>query len=187
MDADPMRGNSFGKPLEFGGRKENEMGKADLLIGVTIPQAESPIGNFHCVREGRLYRSAQPTKAGMKWAKEFGIKTVVNLRHWHTDTDEIGKTKLRAFHIVFATMWPETRDVRRFLKIVRNKKNWPILVHCLHGSDRTGMMCAFYRLEVEFYRIEDAIEEMRLPKYGHHRLFVHLPRFVRKLFYDNVL
>jgi len=139
---------------------------------------KSPIKNFHKVSDA-LYRSAQPTKRGMVWAHDFGIKTIINLRHWHTDTDEIGTTPLRAFHIVFATMWPETRDVNRFIKIMRDKRNHPCLVHCLHGSDRTGMMVAIYRLEIQYWNINHAIDEMLKPVYGHHRMFKHLPAFVR--------
>lgn len=139
----------------------------------------SPIKNFHIV-SGTLYRSAQPTAEGMRWLYEQGIKTVINLRHYHSDKDEIGDIPLRQFHIVFATMWPEDRDVRRFLEIVHNKKNWPCLVHCLHGSDRTGMMCAIYRIEARDWNVSNAIKEMCDPKYGHHKYFKHLPAFIRK-------
>jgi len=139
----------------------------------------NPIKNFHRVAN-TLFRSAQPTRRGMEYLKAIGVKTVINLRHWHTDTKEIGDLKLRDFHIVFATMWPEDRDVNRFLKIMRDKRNWPCLVHCLHGSDRTGTMCAISRIEVEGWSIRKALKEMRDPKYGHHRLFVHLPAFIRR-------
>src|SRR3990172_8503361 len=40
-----------------------------------------------------LYRSAQPTALGMKnLKKNLGIKTVVNLRSFHSDRDELGET-----------------------------------------------------------------------------------------------
>jgi hypothetical protein len=39
-----------------------------------------------------LYRSAQPTAEGMRNLKERGIVTVVSLRSFHSDRDEIGST-----------------------------------------------------------------------------------------------
>ena len=145
----------------------------------------TPVKNFHRVSE-TLYRSAQPSDRAMRWIYESGIKTVINLRHFHTDTDEIGDIPLRDFHIVFATMWPEERDVARFLKIVRDKRNYPCLVHCLHGADRTGTMCAIYRIEVQGWSVEKAIAEMRDPKFGHHRYFKHLPAFIKRRYRKKI-
>ena len=41
------------------------------------------------------------------------------------------------------------KDVVRFLKIVTDPESGSVLVHCLHGADRTGTMCALYRVAVE--------------------------------------
>ena len=56
------------------------------------------VPNLHKVSD-ILYRSAQPTSAGMKNLKSMGIKTIVNLRSFHSDKDEIGKIKLDREHI----------------------------------------------------------------------------------------
>jgi protein tyrosine/serine phosphatase len=47
-----------------------------------------------------------------------------------------------AFHYEQIPMeaWrPEQEDVVRFLRIVTDPKRVPVLVHCQHGADRTGM------------------------------------------------
>ncbi len=35
-----------------------------------------------------------------------------------------------------------------FLRIVTDPKRVPVLVHCQAGADRTGTMCAVYRIAV---------------------------------------
>ena len=49
------------------------------------------VPNLHQVSTN-LYRSAQPTAEGMQNLKKKGIETVVNLRAFHSDRDEIGNT-----------------------------------------------------------------------------------------------
>ena len=47
------------------------------------------VPNFHKLNDA-LYRGAQPTKKGIENLKGLGIKTIVNLRSFHCDRDEIG-------------------------------------------------------------------------------------------------
>ncbi len=56
------------------------------------------VPNFNKVSED-LYRSAQPTSEGMINLKAMGIKTIVNLRSFNSDRDEIGETGLGYEHI----------------------------------------------------------------------------------------
>ena len=57
------------------------------------PVALKGVPNLHKVSD-RLYRSAQPTAEGMKNLKGMGIETIVSLRSFHSDRDEIGYTGL---------------------------------------------------------------------------------------------
>ncbi len=43
---------------------------------------------------------------------------------------------------------PSSNDVQKFLHIVEDKQNWPVLVHCAQGVRRTGMMVAAYQMTV---------------------------------------
>jgi protein-tyrosine phosphatase len=44
----------------------------------------------------------------------------------------------------------------------------PALVHCLHGSDRTGAVVAAYRMTYENWSKEDAIAEFKEERFGYH-------------------
>ena len=118
------------------------------------------VPNLHKVSDG-LYRSAQPTAEGMANLKKMGIETVVNLRALHSDRDEIGETGLAYEHIYMKAWSAEEREVVRFLQVVCNPRRQPVLVHCQFGADRTGTMCALYRIIVEGWSKEEALREMR--------------------------
>jgi len=136
--------------------------------------------NLHKVSD-TLYRSAQPSAEGMKNLKQLGIKTVVNLRAFHSDRDEIGKTGLKYEHIFMKTWHPEHEDVVRFLKIVTNPDNAPVLVHCQHGADRTGTMSAIYRVAVQGWTKEEAVREMTEGGFNFHAVWSNLPPWIADL------
>lgn len=123
------------------------------------------VDNLHKVSE-RLYRGAQPTKEGMRQLKKLGIKTVVNLRSFHSDREEIGDTGLSYEHIYMKTWHPEEKEAVRFLKILTDPNRTPAFVHCQHGADRTGTMCAIYRIAVQGWSKDEAIEEMTKGGFG---------------------
>lgn len=138
------------------------------------------VPNLHKV-SSQLYRSAQPSAEGMKNLKESGIVTIVNLRSFHSDRDEIGSTGLAYEHIYMKAWHPERKEAVRFLQIVADPKRTPMLVHCQHGADRTGTMVAVYRMAIEGWSKEDALEEMTKGGYGFHPVWQNLPRWIREL------
>jgi protein tyrosine/serine phosphatase len=134
----------------------------------------------------RLYRSAQPTAAGMRHLKKFGIETIVNLRSFHSDRDEIGNTGLAYEHIYMKAWHPEEEDIVRFLQIVTNLKRTPVLVHCQHGADRTGTMVASYRIVVQGWTKEEAIREMVSGGYGFHGIWQDLLQWINRVNIDEI-
>ncbi|MFH1717741.1 MAG: tyrosine-protein phosphatase [Planctomycetota bacterium] len=128
-----------------------------------------------------LYRGAQPSAKGMRQLEEMGVKTVVNLRSAHSDSDELEGTALTYERIGLTTRGPNTEDVVRFLRIVTDDSRTPVFVHCQHGADRTGTMCAIYRIAVEGWSKEEAIEEMTKGGFGFHSIWANLPECVRNL------
>ncbi len=68
---------------------------------------------------------------------------------------------LKYLHISFKAGHPETEDVLEFLKTVEDPANRPVFVHCKWGTDRSGMMTAVYRIAVEGWSKEEALDEMR--------------------------
>lgn len=47
--------------------------------------------------------------------------------------------------------WPTSDDIRRFLRIVSDKQDQPVLVHCAQGVRRTGIFVAAYEESVLGY------------------------------------
>ena len=51
-------------------------------------------------------------------------------------------------------------SIRRFLEVMDNADNFPVLVHCFAGIHRTGAFCAVYRMEYDRWSNEEAIAEL---------------------------
>src|SRR5208283_4785774 len=94
----------------------------------------SGLPNLHKVSND-LYRCAQPTAEGIQKLSSLGIKTVVNLRSFHSDAGMIGDTTINYEPIPMNARNPEEEEVVRFLRIVTDPKRVPLLVHCQAGAD----------------------------------------------------
>lgn len=141
--------------------------------------------NLHKVSDD-LYRGAQPTTEGIKELEKLGIKTVINLRSMHSDRDILKNTGLAYEHIEMTTWSVEDDDIIRFLQIINNGNRIPVFVHCQHGADRTGTVCAIYRITVQGWSKKDAIEEMTKGGFGYHSIWKNLPDYVHKLDIEKI-
>lgn len=153
--------------------------------GWATPIAVKTVPNFHQVSD-TLFRGAQPPSSGFKALHRRGITTVINLRELHTDDDEIGDLPLKKVHIPISTTKLGHDDVVAFLKAATDPANQPVFVHCRHGSDRTGTMCAMYRIVIEGWDREEAIREMTTGNMGFHAIFENLPEYVRTADLDKL-
>jgi protein tyrosine/serine phosphatase len=146
---------------------------------------ERSFRNLHAVKPRVLYRSGQMTKDGLLRAlHELNIGTLVNLRardyeskndttSWEAELCEknfvqfvsipLGSpehsqkvTPQAAHHII-------NEAAEKFLEVLNNPEAYPrpILVHCLSGVHRTGVMVALYRIEEEGWSKERALAEMK--------------------------
>jgi protein tyrosine phosphatase (PTP) superfamily phosphohydrolase (DUF442 family) len=128
-----------------------------------------------------LYRGGQPDKEGIAWLKSLGVKTVINLRHFHGDTegDGLAAAGMRYERIPMESTDAPTRpQVQRFLTLINDPALRPVYVHCLHGVDRTGTMMAVYRMEMEGWSNAEATAEMEY--FEAHDILRDLREFVRK-------
>jgi protein tyrosine phosphatase (PTP) superfamily phosphohydrolase (DUF442 family) len=127
-----------------------------------------------------LYRGGQPDQQGIAWLKSIGIKTVVNLRHYHgsTEKQQVEAAGMRYERLALESSdAPERAEVARFLALARDPSLRPMFVHCLHGVDRTGTMMAVYRMEDEGWTNAEAFAEMQ---YFHaNSIWRDLQRFVK--------
>jgi hypothetical protein len=137
------------------------------------------VDNLHRVSKV-LYRGAQPTEEGFKNLSKMGIKMVISLRSFHGDSDDIGDLPLKYKRFTFNTLHAEDKEVSGVLKLLSDPKNQPVFIHCLHGSDRTGMMCAAYRVAFEGWTKDQAIDEWTKGGFGFHLMFKNLVKYFRK-------
>jgi tyrosine-protein phosphatase SIW14 len=129
--------------------------------------------NFRVVEEGVLYRSGQLSPAGLgRVIRERGIRTVISLRDpGRSDSWEErfcadrGVTHVR----IEPRVWhpnergdvPADDVVRKFLDVMEDRRNHPVLVHCFAGIHRTGTMCAIFRMKYHGWPAERAMNEMQ--------------------------
>lgn len=136
--------------------------------------------NLHRVSEN-LYRGGQPTEDGFGNLKQLGIKTIINLRDLHSDKSKITDSNLGYEQIDMIPWNPKDEEVVHFLKTVTDKSKQPVFVHCHYGSDRTGVMCAIYRIVVEGWSKQQAIDEMTEGGFGFHPAWQNLITYIEQL------
>lgn len=133
--------------------------------------------HFAIVRTGVLYRSGQMTAAGLTRAlHDHGIRTVICIREPNAAVDAERDWCARnevAFVRLNSRNWDgvpgQSRiddPLRKFLRVVKDPANHPVLVHCFAGTHRTGGMVAVYRMECEGWTNQDAIAEIRAMGYS---------------------
>lgn len=139
---------------------------------------EKHLRNVRVVEEGVLYRSGQPSPAGLgRLVHDYGIRTVVCFRdveegktsvppeQWEEGfCKNLGVNYVRLPLVVWSYKdgaIPADENVRRFLDIMDDPKNHPVLVHCYRGVHRTGTYCAIYRMEFQGWSNAEAMEELK--------------------------
>ena len=137
------------------------------------------ITNFYQLTTN-LYRGAQPTAEGMAQLKAMGIRTVINLRAFHSDQDRVVGIGLKSVRFETKPWHAEEEDVVGFLKVVTDTNNLPVFVHCERGADRTGTMCALYRVVVCGWTKPEAIAEMKAGGFGFSPVWQNLVDFVEQ-------
>ena len=164
--------------------------------------------NFHKVSD-EIYRSAQPDEDEMSSMSTFEcIKSVLNLRKNHGDKDIIGKRKVKIYKMTDNNDLVLDREVNtlkiklyeipleagkiteadlvRILRAIKDAPK-PILIHCRHGSDRTGAVVAACRIVFENWSVDKAVAELKDPKFGHHAaLYKNIPQLIRKTDWETI-
>ena len=149
---------------------------------ITLP--DSKLNNMYCIDKG-VYRSEQPGNKDFKALEAFGIKEVLNLRRLHSDDDEAEGTSLKLHRLKANAHSISEKQVIEALKIIKNRQG-PILIHCRHGSDRTGAVLAMYRIVFQGYTKEQAIEEMKKGGFGFHGIYTNIVRLIEKADVDKI-
>lgn len=130
-------------------------------------------GNEHEVIAGELYRSGQPGADDVdSLVQRHGIKTIINLRNeergaWYSQEKAAAARNgvtLIDYPISSGAILP-VEDSQELADIMRNAEK-PILIHCEHGANRTGLASAIYVGAVA--QRSELFSQLQLsPYYGH--------------------
>jgi protein tyrosine/serine phosphatase len=136
--------------------------------------------HYATVQEGVLYRDGNRTmREFAHTCRQARIKTVVMLNDdtelqkepFKSEEDYCRRNGIRFERIPIAPgKRPTTADVQRFLRIMEESQNRPVLVHCAQGLRRTGMMVAAYQRTLMGYSPEQAKDKILLWGRKLHRL-----------------
>jgi protein tyrosine phosphatase (PTP) superfamily phosphohydrolase (DUF442 family) len=126
-----------------------------LVLATAVEARRVFLGtNIHAVVAGRVYRCAQPSAADLEQlVKAYGIRTVVNLRGcgypfpWYLEESRATQALDVAQEDIClsAGRLPPAPELGRLLEVL-DRAEYPLLLHCRRGADRTGLVSALVRL-----------------------------------------
>jgi len=128
------------------------------------PKTEPTIKNFFRVNE-QICTGGQPTMEEFEKLKAEGVKSIINLRMptEYNSEEEAAKAKelgLHYFHIPFDNNDPKDEALEQFLKVMADKQNLPVFIHCT-TANRVGGFWLIRRVLVDGWTVEKAEEEAK--------------------------
>ena len=140
------------------------------------PIIGSTLKNWYKI-DDHLYRSEQPSADEFRTIRAFGINAILNLRKYHSDNAKTAGIKLKLYRHKVSSGEMDYKDIVTALRIIKKERR-PILVHCMHGADRTGAVCAAYRIVFHNWSKEHAVDELINGGYGFHSIFDNIPNLI---------
>ena len=133
--------------------------------------------NLVTISENKVYNSgAVPPEKLANFVSNHKIKTIIDLRDGLVQTklnpetkkqvnaEEYAADKIAGIHYfnLPTDQIPQDSTVEKFLKIMDDPKNYPVLIHCHHGVGRSRLFSSIYRIEYENFTNEKARTNARL-------------------------
>lgn len=127
--------------------------------------------NLVTISENKVYNSGViPPDKLPEVLKDHNIKTVIDLRDGlvrtelnpetkkQVNAEENAVDKISGVHYfnLPTDQIPQDSTVQKFLTIMDDPKNYPVLIHCHHGVGRSRLFSSLYRIEYENFTNEDA-------------------------------
>jgi protein tyrosine phosphatase (PTP) superfamily phosphohydrolase (DUF442 family) len=111
------------------------------------PPPLPPLDAFQLARFDRVdsgvYRSSQPSAAQLReLARRYGIRTVVKLNR---GSEPVPPGVYLIHRPLDPLREPAPADLQAILAEIDSAPK-PVLIHCTHGQDRTGLVVALYRM-----------------------------------------
>lgn len=137
------------------------------LVAVTSPAYALP-ANFQRVTSD-LYRGARPTETELGELAELGVGLIVNLENVDTvvkaEAEIADRLGIKFVHLPLSVReTPMDIEIDRAVAEIGVRHSGKVFVHCQRGQDRTGLVVALYRTEIQGWRPKRAYLEMM--KYG---------------------
>jgi len=113
-----------------------------------------------------LYRSALPDSGALPLLKKLKVGTVINFLP-ESDSSWLSTPGITQVQLPYRTNHVDDTDVLTALRTLQAAESrGPVLMHCKHGSDRTGLIAAMYRVVIQGWSKEDALNEMTQGGFG---------------------
>ncbi|MFU2328295.1 tyrosine-protein phosphatase [Pseudomonas sp. NFX98] len=113
-----------------------------------------------------LYRSGMPDQGAVPLLKRLKVGTVITFLP-ESDSRWLTTADITQVQLPYRTNHVDDADILKALRTIQTAEaNGPVLLHCKHGSDRTGLIAAMYRVVVQGWSKEDALSEMTQGGFG---------------------
>lgn len=162
--------------------------QADEAASIRSPEWAQPVGNQYNLHQmtPTLYRSALPDGRALPLLQKLKIVTVINFLP-ESDTQWLQSSDIKQVQLSYRTNHVDDADVLAAIRAIQAAEaDGPVLMHCKHGADRTGLMAAMYRVVVQGWSKEDALNEMTLGGFGSSNGFKDGVRYMMKADVDKL-
>jgi len=131
-----------------------------------VPIINVSLENCYKVSD-ELYRCEQPNRKDASALHALGIRSILSLRNYHSNPPELKEAGFTLLAEPMKAGKLTTDDLVAALRQLRAAPK-PVIVHCWHGSDRTGSIVAAYRIVFQNWTPAAALDELRHGGYGYH-------------------
>jgi len=169
------------------------LGLIALLFGIYYVWYVHINFRFEAITPNKVYKSAliDPDKLE-SFLVNNKIKTVIDLldpgvqdrlnpaKQAEIDAEDNAVNKINEKHNlniqhinIASSQVPSKETLSKFYEVLDDKSNYPVLIHCYHGTGRAAIYSAIYRIEYEGWKNEDARAKTRVvvEGFGYHSSF----------------
>ncbi|KPN72706.1 protein tyrosine phosphatase [Neisseria sp. 83E34] len=139
--------------------------------------------------DSRLYRSEQLVHDDIAQIERLGIQSIVNLRFFDRNDDRqlLGGRGFNLINSPLLTWQIKPKDIAKTLYLIEaSQQSGPVLVHCYHGADCTGLIVGMYRIIYQGWPVEAAKQEMQQGPYGYHSIWKNIDKLFTQEKVDEV-
>jgi uncharacterized protein (TIGR01244 family) len=135
---------------------QNKLNKIEESLKTDIPRVL-------CLSE-KIATGGQPTEQAFGKLAAEGFRSVLNLRTASEDIDLekqrdlAERSGLKYINIPIVTNAPEEKRINEFISAVKDKSNYPMLIHC-GSANRVGALWMIYRVLEDGLTEDKALEE----------------------------